>query len=157
MQPVHLHLMLNHLPVVGVIGATALLAYATWRGRDEVTRAALGSLVLIAVAATVVFLTGEPAEEVVESLAGIDERAIERHEEWASIALGACIAAGTLGLAVLLVYRGRRIPRAVAGLALLVATGGSVIMGITANLGGLIRHSEIASAGAAPASEGEDH
>jgi hypothetical protein len=157
MQPLHLHLMLNHLPVVGILGATLLLAYATWRGHEEVTRAALGSLVLIAVAATAVFLTGEPAEELVESIAGIDERAIHEHEEWAAVAFGACIAAGTLGLALLLVYRGRRIPRFAAGLALLVAASTSVIMGVTANLGGRIRHTEIAATSGPAQTDAEDH
>lgn len=45
--------------------------------------AILGLLAVAGLSAIAVFLTGEPAEEVVEGRAGVSHDAIEAHEEWA--------------------------------------------------------------------------
>jgi len=48
MSLVHLHLMLNHAPVIGVVFAALLLAIAALRHSDELTKVAFGFLALIA-------------------------------------------------------------------------------------------------------------
>jgi hypothetical protein len=50
MSLVHLHLMLNHAPVIGIVFAALLLAFAALRRSDELTKVAFGILALIAVA-----------------------------------------------------------------------------------------------------------
>jgi len=150
MSPVHLHLLLNHVPVIGTVIALCLLAYA-WMRRDEsIGRAALALLVVLAVAAAATFFTGEPAEEALEGASGISEALIERHEEAALLALLAIAALGVASLAVLLVSRGRTLAR---GAMLTILVAGLVPMAAlayTANLGGQIRHPEIRG-GASPA------
>ena len=148
MSTVHLHLMLNHIPVVGTLFLAALFAAGVVRRNAPLTRTALGSSVALALVALVVFLTGAPAEEAVEDLAGTSEAAIERHE---AIALASMVLLGVVGamsVVVLLWFRRRlEIPRAVAmtGLVASLATVG--LMGVTANSGGQIRHSEIRAEG----------
>ena len=103
-----LHLLVNHVPVIGSMGAFLLLVIA-WVSRSKaVTRTALAFTVLVGVSSAVAFLTGEPAEEVVEHLPGIVTGAIEHHEEMADRALWLGIATGVVGLASL--YLGRRHP-----------------------------------------------
>ena len=46
MSLVHLHLMLNHAPVIGVVFAALLLSIAVLRHSDELTKVAFGFLVL---------------------------------------------------------------------------------------------------------------
>jgi uncharacterized membrane protein len=157
MSPAHLHLLLNHLPVVGTIGAVLLLAYALLRRSPELTRVSLGLFVLVALAGVAVYLTGEPAEEAVEHLSGVSESMIESHEDAALLATILLGVVGTVALAGLVAFRRRTggIPRGFATLALLLALAPAAAMGYTANLGGQIRHTEI-RAGAAAAGAATD-
>ena len=63
MSVTHLHLLLNHFPVIGSLIVTALLAWALFRRSGEITRVSLGLVAAISVIAVIVFFTGEPAEE----------------------------------------------------------------------------------------------
>lgn len=156
MSMVHLHLLLNHVPVVGAVLIVALLALATIRNSSEVAKTALGIAVAIGLVSLVVFFTGEPAEEKVENLAGISEVMMERHED---AALFATVMAGTFGalaLGVLVLFRRRELPRIATGTTLAGAVAVATIMAWTANLGGQIRHSEIRGAVAAADAEGAD-
>jgi hypothetical protein len=101
--------------------------------------------VLLAAASIAVFLTGEPAEELVEDLTGTVERAIEPHEEAARIATIAFGIFGAASLTALFAFRRRTLPRWVAGTAVAGTIVLSGLMAWTANLGGQIRHTEIGS------------
>ena len=70
MNPSHLHLMLNHIPVVGMPFGLALVSLAFLRKSEELKRISLGFITIIALLAIPVYLTGEPAEELVENLPG---------------------------------------------------------------------------------------
>ena len=128
MNGVHIHLLLNHIPVIGMLIGLAVFALGVWRRNDSWTRLALGLFVVVAVASLATMLTGEGAEEAAELAA------------WASYLLGA------VSLAGLIWVRGRALPRSltVAILPLVVLVTG--LMAYTANLGGQIRHTEIRAA-----------
>ena len=143
----HVHLMLNHLPVLGTIFGLLLLAWGVVRRNEMLQRAALATFVIVALAAIPVFLTGEPSEDVVENLAGTAEQAIEAHEEAATVALIAVSALGAMALAALVLFRKRAVPRPLAGAALVFALATAGWMAQTANLGGRIRHAELRAAG----------
>lgn len=143
MSPVHLHLLLNHVPVIGTVIALCLLAYATLRGDDRTGRVSLGLLAVLAAAAVAAYLTGEPAEEAVEGVAGVPKALIERHEEAALLATVALGAMGALSAGWLLFFRRRPLSRGVMLGLLLVGLLPAGAMAYTANLGGQIRHPEI--------------
>lgn len=145
MDAAQLHLLLNHLPVIGGIFALALLAYGWIRGQDAVVRVALWALVVAGAAGIATYLSGEPAEEVVEELAGVSEALIERHEEAAAWATGGSVLAGLIALFVLGLHRARPVGRGAAAAVLVVGLGAAGLMGWTAHLGGQVRHSEIRS------------
>ena len=151
MSTVHLHLLLNHVPVIGTIIGLCLLAYAALRKDEGLARASLGMFAVLALVAIATFLTGEPAEEAVEGMAGVSESFIERHEEAALLSTIALGVLGALSLGMLLWFRRRHLPRlaAVAFLAAGLIPAGA--MAWTANLGGQIRHTEIRSGPGAPA------
>lgn len=145
MDLTHLHLMLNHLPVLGTTFGFLILAWGVLRGYEEVKTVGLIILIFTAVAAVPVYLTGEPAEEVVEDLPGVSEQLIELHEDSALTSFVLAIASGVLALAVLTIRRifSNATARILIFAVLLLSFVTGVFMARTANLGGQIRHSEI--------------
>lgn len=142
----YVHLLINHIPVLGTVFGTLLLVFGMVKRNEAIKRVSLGIFVIIAVATVPVYLTGEPAEEIVEHLPGVEEPIIEEHEESALIAF---IAVGILGVAVLgLLWRYRRtdtIPKRFVITALILSIVVCGLMAWTADLGGKIRHPEIRS------------
>lgn len=163
MNGAHLHLVLNHLPVLGVGFGLLLFLAARLRRSTDLTRAALVVFVLAAGAAGIAYLTGEPAEEAVEEIVGVSEAAIEGHEEAATVALALTGLLGLGALVGLVGFRRQALPPGwftTAVLAGALVAGGA--MAYTANLGGQIRHPEIAGAvamggGEAGGAEGGEH
>ncbi|MDX2167928.1 MAG: hypothetical protein SF182_12715 [Deltaproteobacteria bacterium] len=146
-----IHLAVNHLPVVTALLALPLLLFGL-TGRAAATRFGLGLLIVAALAAVPASLSGEGAEEVIESYPGVSERLIERHEDAAELALTATLISGAIAAAAV-VAQWKAVPLAVAlaRLALVAALASSVLLGRAAHLGGQIRHQEIrADAGAMP-------
>lgn len=140
----HIHLALNHVPVIGLLIVLLLLAVARRRGSVELTRVSYGLLVLLAAASIVVYFTGEPAEELIENLPGFSEALVEEHEEVALIATIGMAVLGVAALVGLIRFRDPRVapPWYDRGMLVLAFVMGGVMIW-TANLGGQIRHSEI--------------
>jgi len=165
MDIVHLHLLLNHFPVIGAIIGSLLLAVALLRHSGELAKISLAFLALVGVASVVVFLTGEPAQEALEKVPGFSERLVDRHEDMALVATIVTGTIGALALATMILYRRRTVPRWLSMLVLVCAVGSSAFMGYTAYLGGQIRHTELRSSSgslgaggtAEPKSEDEEH
>jgi uncharacterized membrane protein len=143
----HLHLLTNHIPVLGTLFGLLLLTWGMLRHNESIQRAALATFFVAALVAIPVFLTGEPSEDAVEHLAGTAAGAIETHEDAAMLSL---ISVELLGLiAVLSVIRRRTsLSRFVTRAALVMSVVTAGLMARTANLGGKIRHAELRSAAA---------
>jgi hypothetical protein len=150
MSPVHIHLMLNHIPVIGMILALLLFAVAAFRKSVELIRVVLALFVLLALVCIPVYLTGEPSEEIVEDMPGVSHDFIEEHEEAAAFALASIEVLGVASIAGLILFRSAMFPQWFVIVILVLSIGCAVAMGRTGNLGGQIRHSEIRS-GASPA------
>jgi hypothetical protein len=102
----HVHLMLNHLPVVGAPLLLLLLTIGFPRGSRELIVVSLALVVALAVVTGLVYLTGEPAEHLVQHAPWFRDALAEIHEENATVSLLAVAATGVLaGLALIL--RGR--------------------------------------------------
>lgn len=143
MNAAHVHLLLNHVPVIGALFAVGVLAVGLFWKRDELVRAAAGLFAAAALFAAPVYLSGEPAEEVVESLPGVSEPVIERHEDAAAVAFATLAVVGVLSLTALVLFRRQVVPVTVARAGLALGLIALALMGYTANLGGQIRHTEI--------------
>lgn len=165
MSVVHLHLLLNHFPVIGAITGALLLAVALLRRSSELAKISLAFLAFVGAASVLVFVTGEPAQEALEKLPGFSERLVDRHEDMALVATIVTGTIGALALATMILYRRRTVPRWLSMLVLVCAVGSSAFMGYTAYLGGQIRHPELRSSSgslggggtAAPKAEDEEH
>lgn len=145
MDLAHLHLMLNHFPIIGSLLALPLLGIAAWRPLER--SALIGAVVVLgisAIGAAGADFTGEPAEELVEELPGVSEHWIHEHEERAEVAVVLSVVNGLAALALLgWAYKKGRTPAlGVAGLLALTA-GTSGDMAWTGLAGGQIHHPEL--------------
>jgi len=152
MTAAHLHLLLNHVPILGTFFALVLLARGAWRGSTEVLRLAWTAFALLALVTVPVFKSGDPAADVVAKRPEVSQPLIDEHEESAKYALLAMAVLGAVSLAGLwLTRRAQPAPAWLRGVSLLVAALVFTIMARTGYLGGQIRHAELRP-GAGPGS-----
>jgi hypothetical protein len=155
MNQAHLHLLLNHLPILGSLFGILTLIAGFLLKNEMVKRTALGLFALAAITAIPAYLTGEGAEEVVESLPGVTENLIEAHEDMANIFLWVVGALGLLSLATLVAdLKAQKITSVMYGItfvAAIAAMGLAARVGVT---GGEIRHTEIRTDVTASATNG---
>lgn len=144
MNGAQIHLLINHLPVLGVPFGLFLGAFGLARREDAVAKAGLVVLVLAALSAYAAAWSGEGAEHVVERLvAGIDHPLIHAHEEWADRSAWAAYAVGLLALAAVGFSWGKPLRRGLAVAAVALALVPSGLLAYAAHLGGEIRHTEL--------------
>ena len=169
MNGAHLHLILNHIPVIALPLALVFFVHSLRKGNESSRRMALSVLAIAAFSALPAFLTGEPAEEVVEHLPGVVESMIHAHEEAGEVAMVLSMITGVLALGGLFLERlssGSPGPRLRLSRIAVVASSLMAVaaLGITPSRGGVIRHTEIRAAaeaastpGDAPGDVGGDH
>ena len=144
MNPAHLHIILNHIPVIGIPFGVALLVWGFFRKSQEVKRTGLVVFVAIALVTIPTYLTGKAAEDMVEHLPGVSDDLIENHEAAAVIALVATSILGGLSLIRLLIpARFAAVGAPLTVLVFVFSLGVAGWLARTANLGGRIRHPEI--------------
>ncbi len=149
MNQAHLHLIFNHLPIIGtLIGLLTLLAGFILKS-SPVKRTALGIFIFAALTAIPSMLTGEGAEEVVENLQGVSENFIEKHEELAAVFIWVVSALGILSLITFVMDLAAKSARQILYFLTLVLAFATMILGQQVGTsGGEIRHTEIRSSGA---------
>jgi uncharacterized membrane protein len=151
MDPVHLHLLFNHLPIVGLAFSLLALAISLLLNNDAMRRLAYLLFIATALCAIPAFLSGEPAEEKLESVLPNAETQMEEHEEQGEIALWTSIAVGVLALGALFVEtRKLQYARTLAIVLLVAGVANLAFMYRVGNSGGEIRHTEIRAGGATP-------
>lgn len=145
LSPLHVHLMLNHMPLLGSLAAALLLGWGLLRRSREVTRLGLVAAVLVALLTIPVYLTGEPAEHQLRDLVPDMNRDLaHEHEERGEAAFIAVLVTGVLAAAAL--WLGRRAGPPNATLSALVLVALVVCFGLlawAALVGGQIRHTEL--------------
>lgn len=140
MNAAQIHLALNHVPLfLSVIGGGILIS-GMIKKNESFKTLSLYLLVAAALFALPVFFTGEGTEELVEKLPGVQEAAIEKHEDMAKAALAVIVASGVIALTGLLFQRNRTAGRIIFIAALVLSLASFGVMAQTAHLGGLIRH-----------------
>ena len=151
-NPVHWHLLLNHIPILGTaLFAPFVLAWGMARRSRDVIHTGFVLAAVLAVLTIPVYLSGEPAEEQVESASWYNAPRAEVHEERAEAALIVELVTGGLAILGLWLSRGGRPVRPATSWAVLFSLiVAAVLFGFTAAAGGQIRHDEIRSSQAAP-------
>jgi uncharacterized membrane protein len=147
----HIHLVLNHIPVIGIGVVIAFLLAGRARGSRELEWVSLQMFVALALLTIPVYFTGSPASHQMRELPGVARETIQRHSSVSDFAFATMEALGALSLGTLVKFRSPAVVPArltAALLALALAALGLMIW--TANLGGRIRHPEIGASNAVP-------
>ncbi|HEX5652910.1 MAG TPA: DUF2231 domain-containing protein [Chitinophagaceae bacterium] len=157
MNAAQIHLALNHVPLFMAILGALVLILGMIRKNQSFINLSFYLLAAAAVFTIPVFLTGEGTEEMVEKLAGVNENAIEEHEDMAKTGLIIILITGGLALIGIFFKRNATMAKVAVIGSLLLSVASFGAMARTAHLGGLIRHSELQNAGtAATGQEGTD-
>lgn len=101
MNGAHLHLITNHLPIVGVIIGSLVMIAGFILKKNQIKQTALGINIFAAITSLFAFFTGEGAEEVVEDLKGISETLIHHHEEHAELFFTLSLILGAISIVTL--------------------------------------------------------
>ncbi len=139
----HLHLLSNHVPLLGFFFGGLILFYGLIRKNAGIMSGGYLALVFAGIGGIIAYFTGEPAEDAVKGIAGVATRAIGEHEEAAGFAIF-CI-----GIVALLSVQGfiwalkenKNLKKFTIVVLILVLIGIGIISR-TAYLGGKIRHTE---------------
>lgn len=143
MNLAHMHLLLNHISVVGLPVGLIFLVYGLVKKNTHVQRFSL--IVLIALAAFIIpaYLTGEPAEELVENIPGVTKSLIHAHEEAAEASLSLTLFTAGLAAVALWAHRKEKLTRQASLAVVVIAIMATLSIAYTCSLGGQIRHSEL--------------
>jgi uncharacterized membrane protein len=142
--PVHIHLLLTHVPIVGVAFVTALLLIGIIFRNTFTQRVSLLFLVFCAAVTVVVYQTGDGAADVAKNLPDVSQSMIHTHEDIARISSFILWAIGGIALLGLFFFRKRdKFPHYFIVGVLTLSIIATCFFAYTGYLGGLIRHSEV--------------
>ena len=144
MSAAHIHLLLNHIPILGSIFGVLLLLYATLKKSDEIKRVCFGVFVIAALMTIPVYLTGDGAARIVRDLPDVSRDIIREHDNAATFAI---ISSELLGAVSLLAWwltrNGKRLATWMLIVVIVLAVWSSSVVMRTGQLGGQVRHSEV--------------
>src|SRR5688500_8556386 len=95
MNLAHLHLLLNHWPIIGTFIAFGLLLVALMAKSDDVKQVTLALFALMALMAIPAYLTGYIAQDSIQGEPGVSESLIAAHQGAALLAFVALALTGT--------------------------------------------------------------
>jgi uncharacterized membrane protein len=154
MNTPHVHLLLNHVPTVGMVIAIGVLMLSFVRKDTGLRRISLELFYIVGLLTLPAYLSGMGTAAILEPQEGISKAAIERHHDAAVYGFLGMVATGAF--AWLCLWQIRRLGRAGGG-SLAAVTLMSLLtlgmMGRTATIGGEIRHPEIMTSPVAAAAE----
>jgi uncharacterized membrane protein len=145
----HLHLLLNHFPIIGTIVGLALFLISLVGKNEDLRRASLIIFSTIALVTIPTFFSGTGAQGAIKNIPGVSEALIERHQGAAMLALLFMEITGALSLVGLWKSQGVSRPARWNWSLSAVLLFSIVTVGLMARVGttgGNIRHPEIGTA-----------
>lgn len=140
----HLHLLLNHIPILGPIFVTILFLIALFYRNVFMQKVSLWFLVGIALFTAATYLTGAKAVLAVQGLPGISQQMILSHELFAKYGLGVMFVTGIIALGGALFYsRKPEISKSFLMVILVILLLNCALFAYIGFLGGQIHHQEI--------------
>lgn len=144
MNDAHLHLIVNHFPIIGSILGLGVLIIGIFLKNNSVKNTGFSLLIVAAIFAFVSMATGEGAEEIVEDMPTIGKKIIHEHEEIAEKFALAIYAAGIFSMVALYAnFKKNKFAKMSTYLTLILALLAAGIATVVGNSGGEIRHTEI--------------
>src|SRR5580692_2835668 len=104
----HLHLLLNHFPIIGTLVGLGLFLISLVGENEDLRRASLIIFAAMALLSIPTFFSGTGAQGAIKKLPGVSEVLIERHQGAAMLAMVFMEVTGALALVGL--WQSRTIP-----------------------------------------------
>jgi uncharacterized membrane protein len=140
----HLHLIVNHFPIVGSIFVLMMFIIALVCKNGFLQKLSLWFLMGIALSTAVTYVSGDKGKSAVQGLPQVSDTMIAVHEQAARYGLILMFIAGVISLAGLILYRKRSVlPRYLRLSVLLILLVSVVLFTYVGFLGGQIMHPEI--------------
>ena len=144
MNDAHLHMVVNHFPIIGTIFGLGILITGIVMKNTVIKNVAYVLFVIAAIFGLVSMSTGEGAEEIAENLPSVTDQIIHEHEEMAEkLALVLYILGGVSLVGLFMNFKNHAKASLVSYLAFLIALVGVFLGKQTGTTGGEIRHTEI--------------
>lgn len=144
MNQAHYHLVVNHLPIVGLLIGTITLIISILLKKSQVKLTALAILIFSALSSIAAFYTGEGAEEIAEEISTVSETIIHQHEENAELFCTLILIVGGLSvISFIAELKKSKYSHYLILIVLALAISSGYLAINTANSGGEIRHTEI--------------
>ena len=145
MNAAHVHLILNHIPVIGSMMAIFILVIGIMKNSDDVKKVCMLVIIFTSLLTIPVYLTGDKAEGMIEgNYEDVDEEFIHAHEDFALYSFIAMNITGAVALISMFLFKKPKIlPNSFAYFMLVLLFIVNAMMGYTGNLGGKIHHPEI--------------
>lgn len=140
----HIHLMINHIPLLLPLFALPVFIYGIVKAKVSLMRLGLLAFIISGIAVWPVYYTGEEAEEVIENLIPQEESFIESHHDDGELARNVLTVLGLFSLGGLF-WSCKKGPAPNSYLYFVgaLALGSIYFIADAANSGGEIRHPEI--------------
>ncbi len=143
MNDAHLHLLINHFPIVGTIFGFGILVAGIILKNKSVQNTAYIIFILCMILGKASMFTGEKAEKIIENL-GISRDLIHEHEEQAETYIKMAYALGVISIISLLAnIRNHSKSKLFSFLTLTLAIVTIILSKSVGTSGGEIRHTEI--------------
>jgi uncharacterized membrane protein len=144
MNDAHLHMVVNHFPIIGTILGLGVLVAGMILKNNSVKNTAYVLFIVAAVFAAVSMGTGDGAEEMVEDMPNIGKKIIHEHEEMAEKLAIVLYVLGLISIGgFYLNIKNHSKAKLASYIAVLVAAVGVFLAQQTGTTGGEIRHTEI--------------
>lgn len=144
MNDAHLHMVVNHFPIIGIIFGLGILIIGVVLKNNTLKNTAFGLFIVAAIFAAVSMATGDGAEEMVENFPTIGKQIIHEHEEMAEKLALVLYVLGVVSIGGLFLnFKKHSKAALVSFLAIIIAAVGVFLAQQTGTTGGEIRHTEI--------------
>lgn len=144
MNDAHLHMVVNHFPIIGTIFGLGILITGIVMKKNVIKNVAYVLFCISAIFGFASMFTGEGAEEIAENLPSVTDQIIHEHEEMAEkLALVLYVLAGISLVGLFLNLRNHAKANLVSYFAFVVALVAVFFGKQTGTTGGEVRHTEI--------------
>ncbi len=156
MNDAHLHMVVNHFPIIGTLFGLAILIAGLLLKNNSIKNTAYVLLIVAAIFGFMSMSTGEGAEELVEEMPSVGHDIIHEHEELAEKFVLVLYATGVFALVALIASLKKfRLAKLFAFITLLLALVTAFLSKGVGTSGGEVRHTEIRET-SEPVHEGDD-
>jgi uncharacterized membrane protein len=144
MNDAHLHMVVNHFPIIGTILGLGILFVGFFRHNTTIKSVSYWLFIVSSLTAFASMFTGEGAESMVKNMPTVGMKVIHEHEEWAEKLAIVLYLLGAISIGGLYANAKNSTQAKLVSMMAIIVASTAVFLGIqTGTSGGEVRHTEI--------------